>query len=91
MNASLPIVLVLMLGLAACSAPAKIDGQAGIKGYGVETVAGDDLSGMLARCSQPGPQTTTGDRGTSLNAECNQLHRTLHNQPGNSVASGATP
>ena len=91
MNASLPIVLVLMLGLAACSVPTTADGQAGIKGYGVATVAGDDLSGMLARCSQPRPQTITADRGTSLDAECNQLHRTLHNQPGNSVTPGAAP
>jgi hypothetical protein len=88
-NASLPILFVL--GLAACSSSAATDRQANLKGYGVEPVSGDSLRAMLARCSQPGPQAVGVDRGTSLDAECNQLHRTLHNQPGNSVTSGATP
>ena len=89
MNTSWPILLVL--GLAACSSPAATGGQGSIKGYGVKPVSGDSLSAMLARCSQPGPQTATADRGMSPDAECNQLHRTLHNQPGNSVTPGATP
>ncbi|NPD66024.1 hypothetical protein HN018_03365 [Lichenicola cladoniae] len=85
----MPILFVL--GLAACSSPAVTDRQPGLKGYGVEPVSGDSLSTMLARCSQSRPQVVGVDRGTSLDAECNQLHRTLHNQPGNSVTPGATP
>lgn len=88
MNASWPILLVL--GLAACSSPAATGRQGGIKGYGVEPVSGDSLSAMLARCSQPGSQAISADRAGSLDAECDQLHRTLHNQPGNSVTVGAT-
>lgn len=88
MNAAWPILLAL--GLAACSAPAATGAQGNIKGYGVEPVSGDSLSAMLARCSQSGSQAIGVDRATSLDAECNQLHRTLHNQPGNSVIPGAT-
>jgi hypothetical protein len=84
-------LILLVLGLAACSSPAATDGQGSIKGKGVAPVSGESLDAMLARCSQPGPQTATAERGTSLDAECNQLHRTLHNQPGNSVAPSTTP
>ncbi len=89
MNAAWPILLAL--GLSACSSPAETSGQGSVKGYGVEPVTGNSLSAMLARCSQPGPQAATVDRGMSPDAECDQLHRTLHNQPGNSVAPSATP
>ena len=89
MNASLPILFVL--GLAACSSSAVTDGQAGPKGYGVEPVSGDSLSAMLARCSRPGSQAAGVERDRSLGAECDQLHRTLHNQPGNSVMPAAVP
>lgn len=89
MNA--PWLILLVLGLAACSSPAATSGQGSIKGYGVEPVSGNSLDAMLARCSQEGPQSATADRGTSLDAECNQLHRTLHNQPGNSFTPSATP
>lgn len=89
MNTSLPILFVL--GLAACSSPAVTDGQGSIKGYGVEPVSGESLDAMLARCSQPASQSAAADRGTSLDAECHQLHQTLHNQPGNSVMPAATP
>ena len=87
MNASW--LMVFVLGLAACSSPAATGGQGSIKGYGVEPVSGDSLSAMLARCTQPASQSA--DRGTSLDAECDQLHRTLHNQPGNSAMPAATP
>ena len=89
MSAAWPILLAI--GLSACSSPAPTGGQESIKGYGVEPVAGDSLTAMLAHCSQSGPRSAAADRGTSLDAECNQLHRTLHNQPGNSVTPGATP
>lgn len=89
MNVILTIVFLLVL--AACSSPAATDGQASIKGYGVAAVAGNDLSAMLARCPRSGSQATVAERSTPLDAECNQLLRTMHNQPGNSVKPDAIP
>ena len=79
-------VLLLVLGLAACSSSAAPAKQGSVEGYGVEPVAGDSLDAMLARCPQPGQQAQPARQAASLSAECDQLRRTLRTQPGNSVS-----
>ena len=79
-------VLFLVLGLAACSSSAVPAQQGSIKGYGVEPVAGDSLDAMLARCSRPGQQALPAEPAASLDAQCDQLRRTLRTQPGNSAS-----
>lgn len=78
-------LLLLVLGLAGCSS-SVVPVKQGIKSYGVEPVAGDSLDAMLARCSQPGQQAGPAERAASLNAQCDQLRRTLRAQPGNSAS-----
>jgi hypothetical protein len=79
-------LLLLVLGLAGCSSSVAPVKQGNIKSYGVEPVVGDSLGAMLARCSQPGQQAEPAERAASLNAQCDQLRRSLRNQPGNSAS-----
>ncbi len=91
------MAMLAVLGFAACARqPAESDtGLRGVGTPGVSTYLGSDqttsLQAMLARCRQVPQQISPipGDR--SLSAACDQLHRTLHSQPGNSVEPGATP
>ena len=89
MKPARPVLLVL--GLAACASHATTAGPGSIKGYGVDPVPGDSQAAMLSTCARPELPSAAADRGTSLDAECDQLRRTLHNQPGNAVVPGATP
>lgn len=83
-------VLAAALSLAACSAPQASSG-AGMLGYGTPSVSsymGDDQAGDLQaeldRCHQLSQAGFLG-QPHGLTAACDQLHRTLRNQPGNSV------
>ncbi len=84
--------LLLALGLTACATagtPGPAPGataQRPILGFGVEPVAGDTLQAMLARCSAAGSQG--GAAGGPATPECDQLQRSVHNQPGNSAPRG---
>ena len=80
------MLLLLVLGLAGCSSSVAPVKQGSVRSYGVEPVAGGSLDAMLDRCSRPGQQALPAGRAPSLNAQCDQLRRTLHNQPGNSAS-----
>jgi hypothetical protein len=78
------------LGLAACSAPQATTGS-GMQGYGTPGVsaymANDQAGGLQAELDQcrKVPQTGAATEIRGLEAACRQLHRTLRNQPGNTV------
>lgn len=80
-----------LLALAACAGPAPV-GRTGLLGVGtpgVEAYTGANepttLQELVNRCQQvPKPINATIPR-QSLEAACDQLHRTMYNQPGNTV------
>jgi hypothetical protein len=87
--------LVAVLGLAACAGqpPGR---TAGIRGVGTPDVSAyvpadqaTSLQALLDRCAQEPRQTSQSSGTQGLAASCSQLHRTLHNQPGNAVAGPA--
>ncbi len=84
------ILLVLAGGLAACSG--QTAGTPSTKlGFGTPGVdryaAGSQATTLQAQLDQCGQvlQTSVAGRTDSLAAACQQLQRTLHNQPGNAV------
>ncbi len=93
------LVLALGAGVAACAAPAPDKG--GLLGYGTPGVSGyvqDDrdstLQAELERCRGVGLPDAAGQAGRQtggLEAACNQLRRTAHNQPGNGVQPARAP
>lgn len=88
MSATIASVLV-SFGLSACaSSPA---GTSGMLGYGTPGVSAymagqqpDGLQAELDHCRGV-PQTGASTETQGLAAACSQLHRTMRNQPGNSV------
>ena len=85
----LPLLLAV-LGLAACTAT-PLQMQAGMRGFGTPGVSayapdGDapSLQAQLERCERV-PQTGSASQTQGLAAACDQLRRTIRNQPGNSV------
>lgn len=58
--------------------------EPGLKGFGVMAVEGRTLQEMLARCRQT-RTSAEGDDVTVAAARCDQLRRTLRNQPGNAA------
>lgn len=87
------IVLALIpavLGLSACSAGSP-GPHAGMLGYGTPSVAayvpadeGASVRAELQLCDRVPPPGSAG-RTQGLPAACDQLRRTLRNQPGNGV------
>lgn len=92
------VALAAALGLTGCA-----DGQRrgaapqGLLGYGTPGVSAyvpadqaTSLQALLDRCQQAQPQASPPQAGRqSLEAACDQLHRQLHNQPGNTVRAAA--
>lgn len=86
-------VFAAAFGLAACSVPQASRGT-GMLGYGTPGVSayadgGPTLQAQLDACRgvpQSKPNQTQG-----LSASCDQLHRLVRNQPGNSVQPARTP
>ena len=85
------------LGMAGCAAPSP-EREAGLRGVGTPGVLsypGEDqattLQALLDRCRQVPTQPGPPSEAQSLSAACNQLHRTLHSQPGNTVEPGMKP
>lgn len=81
--------LLLAFGLTACAGTAT--NPPGMLGYGtpgIESYVSEDqaptLQALLERC-QNVPQAGAGSQTSGLPAACNQLQRTAHNQPGNTV------
>lgn len=58
--------------------------EPGLKGFGVMAVEGTTLQEMLARCRQA-RVSGEGDDVSVAVARCDQLRRTLRNQPGNTA------
>lgn len=59
-----------------------------VKGYGIRGVEGATLSEMLRRCAAArlgDIALAEGESQALFTARCEQLHRTLRNQPGNSA------
>lgn len=55
-----------------------------LKGYGIKGVDGATLAEMRDRCARAARGDGTPDEDTALlQARCDQLARTTHNQPGN--------
>ena len=85
--------LGLIVLLAACAPTKRSDiataqhSADGTLGYGVGAVDGDDLAAMLETCVQV-EQTAfapSSAAGRGLPVQCDQLRRSIGNQPGNSV------
>ncbi len=81
--------LMLALGLAACAGPDR-NPAPGLLGYGTPAVSAyvpedqaASLQTMRASCERVPPADPSETQG--LPAACDQLHRTLRNQPGNAV------
>ncbi|MBW4025231.1 MAG: hypothetical protein HIU92_19240 [Proteobacteria bacterium] len=91
------MALLTALLATACSGPPPLQ-NAEVRGVGtpgVSTYLGSNqatsLQALLDRCRAVPAQSgdASGDRG--LGAACSQLHRTLHNQPGNTMTPSAEP
>jgi len=83
-------LLPAVLGLAACTVT-PLQTQAGMRGFGTPAVSayipdGDapSLQAQLDRCERV-PQAGSASQTQGLPAACDQLRRTVRNQPGNSV------
>ena len=81
--------MLVTFGLSACAASPT--GTSGMLGYGTPGVSTymaaqqpDGLQAELDRCRGV-PQTSASTETQGLAAACSQLHRTMRNQPGNSV------
>lgn len=81
--------MVLALGLASCAGPGR-DAAPGLLGYGTPGVSAympedraASLQAMRASCEGVPPADPSATQG--LPAACDQLHRTLRNQPGNAA------
>lgn len=85
----LPLLLAV-LGLAACNVT-PLQTQPGMRGFGTQGVSayapdGDapSLQAQLERCERL-PQAGSAGQTQGLPAACDQLRRTIRNQPGNSM------
>lgn len=70
------------------TAHAELVTEPSVKGYGIKGVTGATLSDMLGRCADArrgGFALAEGESPALFKARCDQLHRTLRNQPGNSA------
>lgn len=89
-------LFVALVALAACSGPQR-NKDAGLLGYGTPGVStfgrempASTLQEELDRCSRVS-QTEAVSQTQGLPAACAQLHRTVRNQPGNTLQSARTP
>jgi hypothetical protein len=89
------VALAAALGLSACAGqpPGPASGLRGVGTPGVSAYMPADqatsLQALLDRCQQA-PQASPPQAGhQNLEGACDQLHRQLHNQPGNTVRAAA--
>lgn len=92
--------LCAVVALPALSACAEKSAAADpvLRGFGTPGVSaylGDEqvssLQALLDRCQAVSQGSAPSSDSKGLAASCAQLHRTMHNQPGNMVQTGATP
>ncbi len=83
------------LALAACTAPGPV-AKAQFKGVGTPGVSAymgqhpaTGIQALLDRCAPLRGSRDVPANQQTLQAACDQLHRTMHNQPGNSVQAPA--
>ncbi|MDJ0390319.1 hypothetical protein QMO56_19590 [Roseomonas sp. E05] len=92
----LGLALLAAAALAACAErqPAPRSGLPGVGTPGVTShMPGEEptsVQALLERCSPAPSASGTPPRPQSFAAACDELRRTLHNQPGNSVSAGGT-
>ena len=91
-HSRLPTLLLAAATLAACAAPPPRAAPGKLLGYGTPGVEshlqpgqGDNLQALLARCQGVAEPVGVAPGRQTLEAACDQLHRTMHNQPGNSA------
>lgn len=86
--------LLTVSALAACAGDQSA-ARPDLRGVGTPSVASHmtaeqatDLQALLERCRQVPWQSSTPPRPQTVEAACDELHRTVRNQPGNSVSAG---
>ncbi|WP_237480265.1 hypothetical protein [Lichenibacterium dinghuense] len=80
----------LALPLGASAARAEAVTEPSLKGYGIKGVEAPTLPAMLARCAAARRGSAALEEGETpalLAARCDQLRRSVHNQPGNSPSA----
>lgn len=84
-------LLLATLSLTACAGPPRAApgsmlgyGTPGVESY-VPPEQGGSLDALLARCQGVTAPAALPPRPQTLEAACDQLHRTVRNQPGNAV------
>ncbi|MXP65299.1 hypothetical protein E0493_18285 [Roseomonas sp. M0104] len=95
-HATLVLALLAVATLAACAKPQPVP-QPGLLGVGTPGVASHmpaeeptSVQALLERCGPMPPESGTPPRPQSFAAACEELQRTLRNQPGNSVSAEGT-
>ena len=85
------LTLAAALGLSACAGQDRGSAQ-GLRGYGTPGVTADtsgdqatSVQALLDRCARVPRQPGQASDDQGLAAACDQLHHTVHNQPGNAV------
>ena len=85
--------LIIAFGLTACSGPGGAPPEAARRGVGTPGVSAympgvqpTSLQALLDRCRLVPQQEGSPSAIQGLPAACDQLHRQLHNQPGNTAA-----
>lgn len=89
--------LLSVTALVAC-AGAQPTASSNLLGVGTPGVASympaeqaTDLQALLEQCRQVQRQSSTPPQPQTMEAACEELHRTVRNQPGNSVPAGGMP
>jgi len=89
-------VAIAVFGLSACSGQATT--PEGLRGVGTPDVSSylgggqaTSVQALLDRCRQAPEQAGPNSDTRGLKAACSQLHRTMHNQPGNTERPAGNP
>ena len=80
----------LLLPPGASAARAEAVTEPSLKGYGIKGVEAPTLPAMMARCAaakRGSAPLEEGETPALLAARCDQLRRSVHNQPGNSPSA----
>ena len=92
-----PVLALLAAAALAACAERQPATQSGLLGVGTPGVASHmpteeptSVQALLERCGPMSPESGPPPAPQSFAAACDELHRTLHNQPGN-AASGNHP
>lgn len=82
----LQAMVVIVATTGASVALAQPVTEPSLKGYGIKAVDGETLANMRDRCARAAlgeAKLMEGETPALLKARCDQLARSMHNQPGN--------